>query len=258
MSNLTGMQALASGVALTALLLTSCGEDAAFQEQLTTKNTANAAASGGGGDTDGDGNDAGAGGTDTGTDSGNAADAGGSDADGAESGATDTGGEDGGGLDGSGEAGDDSDAGGSDDGDTLVEDGGTLEIPGVKVQRVGVNFEDHTDFDYNDAVMCFQGNFKIEGTNVVSYQQQSVAAKTYSASGCDHRVDVKIVHTDGTSQSFSYRSDSGETLQLPFRIKSRLEVTMTTIDGGCDRTPITMHDQQNALVKGDVCNNTGN
>lgn len=141
--------------------------------------------------------------------------------------------------------------------EVLVEDGGSLVIPGTKVQRVGLNFEDFTDFDYNDAVMCFEGNFKIEGTSVVSYENQQVTARTFSASGCQHRVDVVIVHADGTSEAMSYLSRTGGPLTLPFRIKSKLEVTVTTIGGGCDRTPITMHNKQYALVKPDVCNDSG-
>lgn len=173
------------------------------------------------------------------------------------------GGEDGGTVDGgtdSGEADEDGTAdGGTKPGEEiLVEDGGTLVIDGVKVIRVGVNFEDYTDFDYNDAVLCFEGAFKVDDTDVVSYKEQTVAATTFSASGCRHQVDVKILHADGTKSSFSYRSNSGETLQLPFKIKSRLEVTMTTVEGSCSRTPVSMHDKQYAIVKPDVCNRSGN
>ena len=149
------------------------------------------------------------------------------------------------------------DSGGNNGEEILEEDGGTLVIPGVKVQRVGLNFEDAADFDFNDAVMCFEGLFKIEGTDVVSYKQQTVVAKTFSASGCDHRVDVRILHDDGTTEMFSYRSDSGESLSLPFRIKSKLDVTVTTIQGGCDATPVSMHNAQYALVKANVCNDSG-
>jgi hypothetical protein len=181
-----------------------------------------------------------------------------------------------GGVDGAGDgsdSGDDAVVGDDSDGDdgegvdgtpavdpstVLDDDGGTLVIPGVKVQKVGVNFEDLNDFDFNDAVLCFQGNFKIDGTTVTSYQRQTVSARTYSASACKHRIDVVIVHPDGTRQAFNYRSDSGVVLQLPFLIKSRLEVTMTTIEGSCSRTPVSMHNTRYALVKPNVCNTTGN
>jgi hypothetical protein len=139
----------------------------------------------------------------------------------------------------------------------LVEDGGSLVIPGAKVQRVGINFEDLNDFDYNDAVLCFEGNFKIEGTNVISYQNQTVTARTFSASGCQHRIDVAIIHKDGTRVDMNYRSNSGQTLQLPFGIESHLEVTMTVIGGSCSRTPISMHNTLMAIVKPDVCNTFG-
>lgn len=144
-------------------------------------------------------------------------------------------------------------------GEVLVEDGGTLVIPGSKAVRVGVNFEDSSDGDYNDAVLCFTGDFKVDGTNITSYKQQTIAATTSSISLCDHRIDVTIHHEDGTRNSFSYRSDSGETLQLPFRIKSRLEVTMTKINTTCNSGPTrTMHESRYAQVKINVCNTTGN
>jgi len=141
--------------------------------------------------------------------------------------------------------------------DILEEDGGNLIISGTKIQRVGINFEDGTDFDFNDAVICFEGFFKMEGTEVVSYKQQTVVAKTFSASACDHRIDIRIHHDDGSTDSFSFRSDIGKDVSLPFRIKSKLDVTMTTIYGGCDQTPVSMHNQQYTVVKANVCNDSG-
>jgi len=91
----------------------------------------------------------------------------------------------------------------------------------------------------------------------MSCGEQPVTAKTFSASGCDHRIDVRIIHEDGTTEAFSYRSDSGENLSLPFKVKSKLDVTMTTIKGSCDRTPVSMHNTQYAIVKADVCNDSG-
>lgn len=246
------------------LMILGCGEDPAFKEDISKKNhNADAtAATDTGGETDvsgvGDGIVGSGSGSDVGGSDGGVADGQDSGQDGAGGGSDGLAGQDGVGDD----TGDSSDGAGDGDdggdGDVLVEDGGTLEIPGTKVERVGINFEDLTDFDFNDAVLCFEGNFKIEGTNVVSYQAQNIKAKTFSASGCDHRIDVTVVHADGTKTSFNYRSDSGEILQLPFNIKSRLEVTMTTIAGSCPKTPVTMHNPTYALVKADVCNNTGN
>lgn len=238
------------------LVVLGCGEDPAFREDISkkTNQAADATVVTDSGETDvaGVGGDGGSGDGDLGAEDG---------AGSADSFGSDEGGSDGlAGADGSQDAGDNNagNGNGTNGDETLVEDGGSLDIPGTKIQRVGINFEDFTDFDFNDAVLCFEGNFKIEGTNVVSYQTQTIAAKTFSASGCDHRIDVTILHADGTEASFSYRSDSGQTLQLPFKVKSKLAVTMTTIAGSCPKTPVTMHHPTYALVKGGVCNNTGN
>ena len=140
----------------------------------------------------------------------------------------------------------------------LVEDGGTLDIPGVKATKVGINFEDSVDMDYNDAVLCFVGNFKIDGSNVVSYQKQTVTARTSSISACQHRIDVKIINTDGTTYTTSYKSNETNSIALPFDIQSRLEVTMTVISGGCMTTPVSMHSTTNAIVDANECRTTGN
>jgi hypothetical protein len=137
------------------------------------------------------------------------------------------------------------------------------DIPGVPVVRVGVNFEDlgfsgDNDRDYNDAVLCFSGHFKVDGTNVVSIADQTVMGTTSSISGCHHRIKVTIVAPDGTSSApIVYDSRRTQPVPLPFTIGSRLEVTMTPYDKCNPGVERTMHQPQHARVAPDVCNTTG-
>jgi hypothetical protein len=144
----------------------------------------------------------------------------------------------------------------------LVEDGGTLDLPGEKVAKVGINFEDlpNGDFDYNDAVLCFTGAFKIDGSNVVSYKKQKIVATTFSASGCSHRIDVRIINADGTVKTFSYSSREQQPIEMEFDVLSKLEVTMTPVTNtqSCSNGTTTQHDLTYVKVLLDQCNLSGN
>ena len=137
-------------------------------------------------------------------------------------------------------------------------------IPGVPVIRVGVNFEDlgfstKSDHDYNDAVLCFSGNFKVDGTDVVSTKAQTVEGTTSSISGCHHTIKVTIIAPDGTPGTpVSYDSRRVEPVEMRFELGSKLEVTMTPYDNCNPGVERTMHQPEHARVAPDVCNTTGN
>ncbi len=135
------------------------------------------------------------------------------------------------------------------------------QIAGTPVVRVGVNFEDlgsQGDRDYNDAVMCFEGQFKVDGTRVVSIEAQRVIATTSSRSDCRHRVRVEIHHADGSTEvPVTFESRSGQQVPMEFRIGSRLEVFMQTYQGGCAKDEITMHQPDDCRVLLDRCNTSG-
>lgn len=136
-------------------------------------------------------------------------------------------------------------------------------IPGVEVIRVGVNFEDlgfssKSDNDYNDAVLCFEGKFKVENTDVVSIKAQTVTGKTFSGSGCNHKVRVEIVHSDGSKEpDIEFDSRDTNPVQMQFKTGSKLEVYMTPYKGCNEGVVRNMHQSQHALVKPNVCNNSG-
>ncbi len=139
--------------------------------------------------------------------------------------------------------------------------GAPVQIAGTPVVRVGVNFEDlggQGDRDYNDAVMCFEGRFNVDGTNVVSTEVQRVVASTSSRSHCRHRVRVEIHHADGTRDApLTFDSRSGQQVPLELRVGSRLEVFTQTYEGVCSTTEMNMHEADNCRVLLDVCNTSG-
>ena len=135
------------------------------------------------------------------------------------------------------------------------------DIAGAPVTRVGINFEDQGaggDADYNDAVLCFAGHFKVDGTSVISTQAQQVVATTSSISACRHVVRVDIYHPDGrTEQPIAFESSSGVEVPMRFELGSRLEVSMQSVTGGCNPVGRTMHEPDWARVQLDRCNTTG-
>ncbi len=135
------------------------------------------------------------------------------------------------------------------------------QIPGVSTVKVGVNFEDTavgSDLDYNDAVLCFQGYFKVDKFNVVSALNQTVVATTSSISGCSHTVEVLVVHADGTAAApIVYNSRMMGPLNLTFKTGDRLDVSLTAIDG-CDMgVKRNMADPNFAKIQIGLCNTTG-
>lgn len=138
----------------------------------------------------------------------------------------------------------------------------SAQIPGVSTVRVGVNFEDRTvlsDFDYNDAVLCFQGYFKVDQARVVSAINQTIVATTSSISGCNHTVEVLIVHPNGTSEApILYDSRSKTPLNLAFKTGDRLNVSITAVEDECDAgVKKDMSNPNFAKVLIGICNTSG-
>lgn len=144
---------------------------------------------------------------------------------------------------------------------TLEAEAMVARLPGKIVKRVGVNFEDRTwgsDRDYNDAVLCFKGSFKVDQTSVVSLKKQTVQASTSSRSLCRHKVTAKIVHPDGSeADETTYDSKQVGDLPLAFEIGDRLVVTMVTTAGGCGGDVKSMDSPESCRVLLDVCNTQG-
>lgn len=144
---------------------------------------------------------------------------------------------------------------GSKESDVLVEDGGTLVLPGVKAVKVGVNFEDLSDFDLNDSVLCFTGDFKIQGANVVSYKKQTIVAAVTNNSACGHNIRITIKDRAGTvTQRIAYDDRVTKSATMNFDVGSTLWVVMENQPNsqGCIG-PIAMNHTTRAEVKPNLC-----
>ena len=137
----------------------------------------------------------------------------------------------------------------------LVEDGGTMVLPGVKAVKVGVNFEDLSDFDLNDSVLCFTGSFKVDGPKVTSYKKQTILAAVTNNSACGHNIRVTISDANGVvTQRLTYNDRVTTSAQLNFDVGSKLWVVMENQanNSGCIG-PIGMDHPSRAEVKPNLC-----
>jgi hypothetical protein len=137
----------------------------------------------------------------------------------------------------------------------LVEDGGTMVMPGVKAVKVGVNFEDLSDFDLNDSVLCFTGSFKVDGPKVTSYKKQTILAAVTNNSDCGHNIHLTISDANGVvTQRLTYNDRVTTSAQLNFDVGSKLWVVMENQanNSGCIG-PIGMDHPSRAEVKPNLC-----
>ena len=137
----------------------------------------------------------------------------------------------------------------------MVEDGGTLVLPGMKAVKVGVNFEDLSDFDLNDSVLCFTGDVKIQGASVVSYKKQTIVAAVTNNSACGHNIRITIKdRTGAVTQRITYDDRVTKSATMNFDVGSTLWVVMENQPNnqGCIG-PIAMNHATRAEVKANLC-----
>ena len=138
--------------------------------------------------------------------------------------------------------------------DVLVEDGGELVVPGVKAIKVGVNFEDLSDFDYNDSVLCFSGSFKVDNRRVTSYKRQTIVAAVTNNSACGHYIHVQVRNKDGVvTQQFKYNDRITTSASINFDVGSTLFVVMENFENSGCIGPIGMNHPDRVQVAPDVC-----
>lgn len=132
---------------------------------------------------------------------------------------------------------------------------------GVPVQRVGINFEDlpSGDNDFNDAVLCFTGAFRLDGTKVVSLKEQSVSITTSSVSACIHEVTVTVFDKAGAMSyaPVTFNSRHPIPINLQYKLGSVMDVSMKVVGGICPAFERTMHKAADCKVLPDVCNTSG-
>ena len=136
----------------------------------------------------------------------------------------------------------------------LTEDGGTLSIPGTKALKVGVNFEDYTDFDFNDSVLCFNGDFKVSGSKVTSYKKQTINAAVLTNSDCGHNIRVRVIESNGVvSQNFVYNDTTTHAATLNFNVGSVLDVTMYSFANSICVPTVAIADPSRVIVAANQC-----
>ena len=128
-------------------------------------------------------------------------------------------------------------------------------LPGVKAVKVGVNFEDLSDFDLNDSVLCFTGSFKVDGPKVISYKKQTILAAVTNNSACGHNIRVTISDANVVvTKRLTYNDRVTTSAQLNFDVGSKLWVVMENQanNSGCIG-PIGMDHPSRAEVKPNLC-----
>ncbi len=100
---------------------------------------------------------------------------------------------------------------------------------------VGVNFEDWSDWDLNDANLCMSGYFKTSGNTILSTEHQTVRAGITKRSACDEYMSVQVYDASGAiTQSFAFRASEQPVLDLVFEPGSRLDMHWSPV-GSCSR-----------------------
>jgi hypothetical protein len=135
------------------------------------------------------------------------------------------------------------------------------------IEKVGINFEDSDggDNDYNDSVLCFKGKLVVDpvAQTVKSRVDQVVTALYTRRADCNNQIAVDVLHADGTREprkNLSVSNGGTTTVSLKFKAGSRLEVYLIA-GTPCSKSylgEVDMHSANDALVKVDICNTTGN
>lgn len=131
--------------------------------------------------------------------------------------------------------------------------------------RVGINFDDggagQSDQDFNDAVLCFQGQFLVDtksGT-VVSIKDQRIEASLSRNAYCNNALRVTVLHADGSKVGPSvYRTSQGEIVKLNLAFKTKSVLNVEILAGaGCNffGSPRSTADREAAVVAIDKCFN---
>jgi hypothetical protein len=136
---------------------------------------------------------------------------------------------------------------------------------GKTTARVGINFEDYYDFDFNDAVMCFTGSFSVlTDKTVLSMADQTVTVDFNRISSCQHEFEITLIDSDeclsGTPATRIVVSSDSDPITMTFRKGTQLIVRLRLLTDIClvatGREWIEM-DSPNTQVETDVCNTTG-
>lgn len=139
----------------------------------------------------------------------------------------------------------------------------------VAKTRVGINFDDggsigsDADRDYNDAVLCFRGEFRVDTqrARVLASKAQTVAVFFTRRAACENAVNILVLHADGSRDGpRQYRAQQNSTISFNLSFAPASELKVELIAGSdCNffGAPRSMDDPDAAKIEVDVCRTDG-
>jgi hypothetical protein len=131
-------------------------------------------------------------------------------------------------------------------------------IEGVEVIKVGINYEDAKDGDFNDSVLCFSGKFIVDNKKIQSAEDnQNIQVVLTSRASCTHIIHVKVLGTDGQIVSENKYPDvkNGQNT-FNFSI-SKGQFLDTTLIKSCNKNMNEHQSGNKCQILPNVCNTTG-
>lgn len=139
----------------------------------------------------------------------------------------------------------------------------------VAKTRVGINFDDggsvgsDADLDYNDAVLCFRGEFYVDKnkSRVRASKAQTITAFFTRRAACENTIQITVLNPDGRQDGpWAYEAQQNATVNFNLTFAAGSELKVELIAGrGCNffGTPRPLGDPQAARIEIDVCRTDG-
>ena len=132
-----------------------------------------------------------------------------------------------------------------------------------QVEKVGINFEDRTeqqsaDYDYNDVVMCFEGEIQVDTNShkIKSMKTQNIHTILSKRAGDNHRVTIRTVKENGTTDVIIFVGESSHMpsdLSFVFAKDTFLDITLVNPGIGTFK----IDNKKQVLVAPDQCRTGG-
>lgn len=132
-----------------------------------------------------------------------------------------------------------------------------------RFEGIGINFEDKSsedsDQDFNDVMLCLEGHFEDNDSNIVSVKEQDIQVSISTIADCHHDVTLLVTQSNASIAAeikFKSRSKAVRTLRL--EQGESLKVSMRPDDAAisrqCDSSfSRKMDDKQFAILTKGVC-----
>jgi hypothetical protein len=122
--------------------------------------------------------------------------------------------------------------------------------------KIGINFEDSTDSDYIDSVVCTNGKFSIEGNQIISLADQTVSVRGTKLSAYNHTVTFLVYTPSGVALfTKTYLSSALPTFSVYVPQGARISATFNSQRGSHAGQTLGLGSQ--FVRHGNYCNQTG-